>query len=72
MSRLSVPCDNSFSAAELHRQRKADEAFERRCAKAANQIERITDPDVLVARLRSHEARDGAVMIAIERARRSG
>jgi hypothetical protein len=68
MSRISVPHDSSFSAAEVRRQRKAEEAFERRCAEAAKEIERITDPDVLVARLRDHEALDGAVMIAIERA----
>jgi HEAT repeat protein len=67
MSRISVPHDSSFSAAEVRRQRKAEEAFERRCAEAAKEIERITDPDVLVARLRDH-ALDGAVMIAIERA----
>jgi hypothetical protein len=67
MSRIGVPHDGVRSAAELRRQQKADEAFARQCAKAAKQFEHITDPDVLVARLRDHEVLDGAVIVAIER-----
>ncbi|HEU4748082.1 MAG TPA: hypothetical protein VFS56_06240 [Gemmatimonadaceae bacterium] len=68
MNRIGVPTGGGPSAAELRRQRKADEAFERRCAEAAKQLEHVTNPDVLVAQLRNHEALDYAVTAAIERA----
>jgi hypothetical protein len=44
MSRIGVPTGDSVSVAEARRRRKAAEAFERRCAEAAKQIEHITVP----------------------------
>jgi HEAT repeat protein len=68
MSRISPPTGDSLSAEELRRRRDAEEAFERRCARAAKRLERIADPDVLVARLRDFEDLDGGMIVAIERA----
>ena len=68
MSRISPPTGDSLSAEELRRRRDAEEAFERRCARAAKRLERIGDPDALVARLRDLEDLDGGMIVAIERA----
>lgn len=65
--RIGVPTGGDISADQLRRYQEAHEAFERECAEAAKQLERITDPDVLVGRLRTLGSLDSVMTIAIER-----